>query len=182
MIVAFSARADEEHAATDPRARATLDVQIDIVPRLFELVGPSVDIHTIEGLPLVGLPPARLSPLVARCSSAAIDVVGATSALVLTAPLFALIAICGSSSTRPGRSSSGRRGSAMNMREFTALKFRTMYVGHATTRSTGEYIRATMTLDASPSGNGLYKLERERRGDAVRALAPARRASTSCRS
>ena len=47
------------------RALNDADVQIDIVPRLFELVGPSVKIDTVEGLPLIGLPPARASALVA---------------------------------------------------------------------------------------------------------------------
>ena len=36
-----------------------LDVQVDIVPRLYETIGPNATIHTIEGLPLLGLPPAR---------------------------------------------------------------------------------------------------------------------------
>ena len=43
-----------------------LGVQIDIVPRLFEMIGPSVGIHTVEGLPLLGLPPAQARALVAH--------------------------------------------------------------------------------------------------------------------
>ena len=37
------------------------DVQIDIVPRMFEVLGTNAQRHTIEGLPLVGLPIPRLS-------------------------------------------------------------------------------------------------------------------------
>ena len=37
------------------RAVQVLEVQIDIVPRLFEFVGPGVEIHTVEGLPLVSI-------------------------------------------------------------------------------------------------------------------------------
>ncbi len=48
--------------------------------------------HTVEGLPLIGLPPARLSPFVALLKRS-LDVVGASIGLVLTAPLFALIAV-----------------------------------------------------------------------------------------
>ena len=32
------------------------DVQIDIVPRMFEVLGTNAQLHTIEGIPLVGLP------------------------------------------------------------------------------------------------------------------------------
>ena len=54
VIVAFS---NESHEDTLDliRSMKDLDVQVDIVPRLFELVGPGVGIHTVEGLPLVGL-------------------------------------------------------------------------------------------------------------------------------
>src|SRR5262249_44227824 len=37
------------------------DVQVDIVARLFDVVGPGVGIHNIEGVPMLGLPPTRLS-------------------------------------------------------------------------------------------------------------------------
>ena len=50
MIVAFS---NEPHEDTcDPFALHDSDVQVDVVPRLFELVGPRVGMHTVEGLPL----------------------------------------------------------------------------------------------------------------------------------
>jgi hypothetical protein len=60
VIVAFS---NESHQDTLEiiRSLKDLDVQVDIVPRLFEIVGPGVGIHTVEGLPLVGLRPLRLS-------------------------------------------------------------------------------------------------------------------------
>ena len=86
------------------------DVQIDIVPRLFEIVGPSVGIHTVEGLPLVGLSPAQLSRS-SRCSSAASTSSVASLGLIVTARS-SLSSPGESSATRPARSSSGRRGSA----------------------------------------------------------------------
>ena len=44
VIVAFSDGSEHEDGSTlDSRRCATLDVQIDIVPRLFEVVGPKVD-------------------------------------------------------------------------------------------------------------------------------------------
>ena len=38
-----------------------LDIQVDIVPRLFEILGPGVELHMVEGLPLVGVRPPSLS-------------------------------------------------------------------------------------------------------------------------
>ena len=60
VIVAFSNDSHEETLALI-RSVKDLDVQIDIVPRLFEVLGTKVGIHTVEGIPLVGLPPLRLS-------------------------------------------------------------------------------------------------------------------------
>ena len=90
VIVAFT---NETHESSLDliRSMKDLDVQVDIVPRLFEIVGPSVGIHTVEGLPLVGLPPLRLSRS-SRLLKRAMDVAIAGAGLVVLAPLFALIA------------------------------------------------------------------------------------------
>ncbi len=37
------------------------EVIVDVVPRLYELVGPRADIHLIEGHAAADVPPARLS-------------------------------------------------------------------------------------------------------------------------
>ena len=60
VVIAFS-NEPEEQLVDLVRSLRELDVQIDIVPRLFEVVPPNVGIHGVEGLPLVGLPPFRLS-------------------------------------------------------------------------------------------------------------------------
>lgn len=91
VIIAFS---NESHEETLDLLRSLkdLDVQIDIVPRFFEIVGPGVGIHTVEGVPLVGLPPLRLSRsslLLKRTTDLAI----AASALAVLSPLFALVAL-----------------------------------------------------------------------------------------
>jgi exopolysaccharide biosynthesis polyprenyl glycosylphosphotransferase len=91
VIVAFS---NEPHEETLDliRSMKDLDVQVDIVPRLFELVGPAVEIHTVEGLPLVGLPPVRLSRS-SRFLKRGLDLIVSLVSLVVLAPLFALIAL-----------------------------------------------------------------------------------------
>ena len=60
VIVAFSNDSHETTLAT-LRELETLDVQIDIVPRLFEGVPPESHFHSAEGLTLIALPRARLS-------------------------------------------------------------------------------------------------------------------------
>jgi exopolysaccharide biosynthesis polyprenyl glycosylphosphotransferase len=157
VIIAFSNENDERTMIL-VRSLRELDVQIDIVPRLFEVVGPKVGVHTVEGLPLIGLPPARLS-LSARVVKRAIDIVGSVLCLILTAPLFAFI------SWKIKRDSPGpvlfrQQRLGLNMREFTALKFRTMKVGTDDSEHR-EYIKATMSSDASLGDNRLYKLERQ---------------------
>jgi lipopolysaccharide/colanic/teichoic acid biosynthesis glycosyltransferase len=134
-----------------------LNVQIDIVPRLFEAIGPNVSIHTLEGLPLVGLPSAKLFPF-SRTIKRIIDVVGATFLLLLTAPLFGVAAfLIKRDSEGPVFFRQERLG--LHMRPFTAFKFRTMRVGVDNSEHR-EFIRQTMSGDATVYGNGLYKLDR----------------------
>ena len=157
VIVAFSRNSHEETIELI-RTLKDLDVQVDVVPRFFEIVGPNFGIHTVEGLPLVGLPPARIarsSQLIKRT----IDLVGAVLGLAVTWPLFAYAA------WRIKRESPGpvlfrQRRLGMGMKEFTALKFRTM---RADTDDAPhrEYIRQTMSAHATPNGNGIYKLDRD---------------------
>jgi exopolysaccharide biosynthesis polyprenyl glycosylphosphotransferase len=74
------------------RSIADLDVQIDVVPRFFELIGPHAVIHTAEGVPLIGLTPVRLSRF-ARLAKRIMDVVCSSLGLLVLAPLFAAAAI-----------------------------------------------------------------------------------------
>jgi exopolysaccharide biosynthesis polyprenyl glycosylphosphotransferase len=157
VVVAFSNESAEETLELI-RSLRDFNVQLDVVPRLFEIVGPRVGIHTVEGLPLIGLPPARMSRS-ARHFKRAVDIAAATVGLVVTAPLFAYIA------WRVRRDSPGpvffrQTRLGLDRREFTALKFRTMRVG-TDDSAHREYIKATMDVGAAPERNGLYKLERD---------------------
>ena len=60
VAIAFST---DSHDQTLEVIRSMQDseVQIDIVPRMFEVLGTNAQLHTIEGMPLVGLPRPRLS-------------------------------------------------------------------------------------------------------------------------
>jgi exopolysaccharide biosynthesis polyprenyl glycosylphosphotransferase len=90
VIVAFSK--DSFERLTDlVRSLKDLEVQIDIVPRLFDLVSPSAEIHTLEGIPLLGMPPLHLSRS-ARLFKRTMDVVLAGAGLIVISPLFGVIA------------------------------------------------------------------------------------------
>ena len=75
------------------RAIRDLDVQIDIVPRYFEVFGGGAEVHTLEGIPLVGLRPTRLSRS-SRILKRTFDLAAATLGLLFLAPLFAAVALC----------------------------------------------------------------------------------------
>ena len=74
------------------RSLRDCDTQIDIVPRLYEILTPGAPIFTVEGLPLVGLRPFRLSRR-AQTKKRAVDIIGSTLALVVLAPLFGIAAL-----------------------------------------------------------------------------------------
>jgi exopolysaccharide biosynthesis polyprenyl glycosylphosphotransferase len=155
VVIAFS-KDGHEPLLELVRALKSLGIQVDLVPRLFEIVGPRVDVHTVEGLPLVGLPPVQLSALSRRLKRL-LDLVVATAMLVLTAPLFAYI------SFRIRRESAGgvffrQTRLGKNMSEFTVLKFRTMYV-QTSADAHREHIRSIMSSRAPAGPNGLYKLD-----------------------
>jgi exopolysaccharide biosynthesis polyprenyl glycosylphosphotransferase len=134
-----------------------MDVQIDIVPRLFEVVGPNVEMHSVEGLPLVGLPTPKLLPF-SRTIKRLMDIVGASILIALTSPIFAFAA------WRIRRDSPGpvffrQQRIGQSRRLFTALKFRTMKVD-TDDSAHREFVRATMDARSEPAANGLYKLDR----------------------
>lgn len=91
VIVAFTS--DHHEGQLDLiRKLNALDIQVDIVPRFFDVLNGGVTFHTVEGVPVCSLPPLRLSRsshLIKRL----VDTVGAIGVLVLLAPIFFAIAI-----------------------------------------------------------------------------------------
>ena len=156
VVVAFSSEPTRE-LLDGVRGLRDYDVQIDIVPRLFEVIAPSVGIHTVEGLPLVGLPPVKPSRS-SRQLKRALDLIGAVVGLVLAAPLFLWIAF------RIKRDSPGpvffkQERLGLNGKPFTLFKFRTMRSG-VDQNVHRDYIRETMSATALPADTGVYKLDR----------------------
>jgi exopolysaccharide biosynthesis polyprenyl glycosylphosphotransferase len=90
-IVAFSNEGHDDILRAIQTLRA-FDVQIDIVPRFFDGLGPSVALHAIEGIPLVCLPPRTLAAS-SIFLKRALDVGVSAIALLAFAPLLVLIAL-----------------------------------------------------------------------------------------
>ena len=125
VIVAFTGDSHEDSLVL-LRTLKDLDVQIDIVPRFFEIIGPTLDIHAIEGIPVISVPRFRLSRS-SRLLKRSIDIAFSFGALVLLAPLFAVVALLVKLDSRgPVFFRQTRMGAGD--RVFTILKFRTMAV------------------------------------------------------
>ena len=157
LIVAFSREPDDETMQT-LRGLRDRNIAIDVVPRLFDLIGPHSSVHTVEGLPLVNVSPLRLSRssfLVKR----GFDLVASSILLLVTAPLFAYAAV------RIRRDSPGpvffrQTRLGMDMKPFTVLKFRSMFVD-TDEGVHRDFIQTVRSSSAVVGESGLYKLERE---------------------
>jgi undecaprenyl-phosphate galactose phosphotransferase len=123
VFIAFSLESDHD-VADVARRLEDLGVQVDIVPRLYELVGPRATFHTVEGLPMIGLPVCRPSSAVVAAKRA-LDIVFAGLGLLVFSPVLAVIAVrVRLDSPGPIFYRSQRVGAGGH--RFGLLKFRTM--------------------------------------------------------
>jgi exopolysaccharide biosynthesis polyprenyl glycosylphosphotransferase len=124
VIFAFSRMPAREQIELFQRCME-LGVQVDIVPRLYEVIGSRMQVHDVEGLPLVGLRAPRLSRsswLLKRC----LDIFVAVVLLVVLAPWLVFVALrIKLDSTGPVLFRQERMGA--EGRRFRIVKFRTMY-------------------------------------------------------
>jgi exopolysaccharide biosynthesis polyprenyl glycosylphosphotransferase len=123
VVIAFS---NDSHEQTLRLIRSLRDhdVQIDIVPRMFEVVGANVGMHSVEGLPLIGLPPLRLSRS-SRVMKRAIDVTLSAVSLVALSPILLAIAAWIRIDS-PGRALFRQERVGARDETFRIFKFRTM--------------------------------------------------------
>ena len=123
VIFAFTTLPGSDQLAT---LQSCMDagVQVDIVPRLHEVIGSRVQAHDLDGLPLLGLRAPTLSRS-SRFLKRSLDVTGAVLALLVLAPLFAFVALrIKLESPGPVLFLQDRVGE--NDRRFRIFKFRTM--------------------------------------------------------
>jgi exopolysaccharide biosynthesis polyprenyl glycosylphosphotransferase len=123
VVIAFSLDSHEESLRVI-RDVTDLDVRIDVVPRLYEILGVSAHLHAVEGLPLVSLPYVRLSRS-SRLLKRTMDLMLGAAGLALLGIPFALIGILIKlDSSGPVFFRQLRMGSGETA--FRILKFRTM--------------------------------------------------------
>ena len=123
VAIAFSTDSHDQTLGVI-RSMQGSDVQIDIVPRMFEVLGANVQLHTIEGLPLLGLASPRLSGS-SRFLKRSLDVVAAGLGLLVLTPTFVVVGIAIKLDSRgPVFFRQVRMGSGG--RTFKVFKFRTM--------------------------------------------------------
>ncbi len=128
------------------RACNDLDVELDIVPRLFEVVGSRARFHSLQGTPLLGLTPPVLSGS-HRIAKRSVDILGALFGLILLSPLLIATAIAirvNSSGPVLFRQTRIGRG----QKPFTILKFRTMVVDAEQRKDEVAHLNAHLATDA----------------------------------
>jgi exopolysaccharide biosynthesis polyprenyl glycosylphosphotransferase len=123
VVIAFSTDSHDETLEVIRTLQGT-DVQIDIVPRMFEVLGTNAQLHTIEGVPLVGLPSTKLSGS-SRFLKRSLDLAASALGLVLLSPVFLAAALAIKIDSRgPVFFRQVRMGAGG--RTFRVYKFRTM--------------------------------------------------------
>jgi exopolysaccharide biosynthesis polyprenyl glycosylphosphotransferase len=123
VIFAFSRLTSSEQIDLFRRCME-LGVQVDIVPRLYEVIGSRMQVHDVDGLPLVGLRAPRLSRS-SRLMKRSLDLVVGVATLLVAAPFFAYAAIrikLGS----PGPIFFRQERMGSGGKPFQIVKFRTM--------------------------------------------------------
>ena len=123
VIVAFSNDSHEDYLEL-LRQLTDSDVQVDVVPRLFEMIGTRAEMSSVEGIPVVSLPPprlARLSGLIKR----AMDLTLAAFGVLALSPFLLGIALA-IRLTSPGPVIFRQVRMGYEGRPFEIFKFRTM--------------------------------------------------------
>ena len=91
VVVAFSKASGDAHVELLRRC-ADLGVRVDIVPRMYEVIGSRSVLHNVAGIPLVSIKPPRLSRS-ARILKRSMDLVLSGLALIVLAPFFVFAAL-----------------------------------------------------------------------------------------
>jgi exopolysaccharide biosynthesis polyprenyl glycosylphosphotransferase len=105
----------------------SVGVKVSLLPRLLEVVGWSVALDDVEGVPLMGVHGYGLTQS-SRFLKRVLDMSGSLAALVLLGPLLVVVAIAVKAGSRgPVLFRQARVGKGG--RSFNLLKFRTMYDG-----------------------------------------------------
>jgi exopolysaccharide biosynthesis polyprenyl glycosylphosphotransferase len=127
VVIAPSDQTDPEITMDLVRGAAATGLRVSLLPGLIGAVGNSVAFDDLGGVPLLGVPGFGLTRS-SRAIKRAFDLVGASFALLLAAPLMAVIAIAIKRSS-PGAILFRQTRVGRDGRHFRVLKFRTMVDG-----------------------------------------------------
>ena len=157
VIIAFS-REPTEHLLHLLRSLENHWVQIDIVPRYFEIISSGTGLSSVEGLPVYGLAPRGLSAS-SQLLKRTTDVVLSLALLVLSSPVLAAIAVAIWLDDRgPVIFRQPRVGAADH--QFRIYKFRTMIKQAEEQKSLLE----TLNRHTQPGGDArMFKVEADPR-------------------
>jgi exopolysaccharide biosynthesis polyprenyl glycosylphosphotransferase len=127
QVVVSHTDVDEADLLELVRRCRNLSVRVSLLPQMFDALGPSVEVDDVEGVTVLGISPPVL-PRSSRVLKRAMDVAGASTVLVLGAPLLALVAVAVKLDSRGSvlfrQERIGRGGQV-----FELIKFRTMVTG-----------------------------------------------------
>ncbi|MEA2495156.1 MAG: hypothetical protein QOJ29_3067, partial [Thermoleophilaceae bacterium] len=126
VIIAPGPDDDEARMLHTIRLVKSLGVRVSVVPRLFEVVGSSVEFDYVRGMMLLGVKPYGLTAS-SRFLKRSMDIAGAAMGLVFLAPLLVYVAVAVKLSS-PGPVFFRQRRIGRDGEAFEICKFRTMYV------------------------------------------------------
>jgi exopolysaccharide biosynthesis polyprenyl glycosylphosphotransferase len=154
-VVVAAAEAPTDETLDLMRAVRRPDVHLSIVPTYSELFASNATIEELEGIPVVSLPPMRLSRSI-RTLKRTIDLVASGLGLLVLAPVFAAVALAIKLDT-PGPIFFRQRRHGRGGREFEIVKFRSMVAD-------AEAMRMAMAELNEMEGSGpLFKMARDPR-------------------
>jgi exopolysaccharide biosynthesis polyprenyl glycosylphosphotransferase len=152
-IVIAPTAADPSGVADLIRIAKAADVQVSVLPRMFEVVGSAVELEDVDGLMMLGVRPFGLTRS-SRLLKRVFDLVATTVGLLVVAPFIAAVAVAIRVDSRGPvffrQVRVGRDG-----RHFQILKFRSMVAGAETQR---EGLRALNEV-----GVGMFKISSDPR-------------------
>jgi exopolysaccharide biosynthesis polyprenyl glycosylphosphotransferase len=152
-VVIAPGGSDAEHILDAIRLVKSLGAKVSVLPRLFEVVGSSVEFDEIDGMTLLGVRRYGLSNSSALLKRG-LDMTGGGLLLFLLSPLFLLIAVAIKLDSRGPVFFRQRRMGRANM-PFEMFKFRTMFDGADAQKAA---LRAR-----NEAGGGLFKIENDPR-------------------
>jgi exopolysaccharide biosynthesis polyprenyl glycosylphosphotransferase len=151
-----SAEDHEEHFVL-ARELSERGVHVDLLPSWFEVLGARLELHELEGLPILTVPCVHLGRTSLRVKRA-FDLTVSALVLAVLAPVLVLCAVAIKLDTR-GPVLFHQRRIGKNGRPFALLKFRSMYAD----ADLRKHAVRPLSFHGDGLGDGMFKLRRDPR-------------------